>query len=177
MKRNSKHRRNRAAAISFSLLVIFLVGAGIFLDEYYYSMKIGPEQPIPFSHRVHVEKKNISCVFCHEGAISRARAGIPPLETCMLCHRQIIVHHPEIEKLREYYFNNEPVEWVKVEDVPDHAFFNHSVHVFRKVDCGECHGNVKEMDRIKTVNEFEMGFCIDCHRDEGATNDCFTCHR
>lgn len=175
--KNSKRKNINRGAMALSLLIVIMVGVGIYLHTYYFTVQAGPAQPIPFSHRLHVEKKDISCFFCHVGAIKGARAGVPALETCMLCHRQVITHHPEIVKLREHYFQNEPIQWVKVEDVPDYAFFNHSVHVFRKVDCGECHGNIIQMDRVERVNEFNMGFCIECHQEQEATTDCFTCHR
>ena len=164
----------------FSILIASLMGillAVMFFLREDYRMETGPEQPISFSHRIHANEKNISCFMCHEGALGKERAGIPPLETCMLCHDRIIIHHPEIEKLKTHYVNNEPVKWEKVEDVPDFAFFHHGVHILRKIDCQECHGNVKQMDRIEKVNEFSMKFCVDCHREKGASIDCYTCHR
>lgn len=161
------------------LIVVMLASLAVGTWMYYnfYESKIGKEQPIPFSHRVHVNNKNISCVICHEGAIQTSRAGVPPVETCMLCHEKIIVHHPEIQKLRAHYKNNEPIMWEKVNEMPDFVFFNHSLHTFRKIDCGECHGNVKHMDRVNLANKFEMGFCVECHKEEEASIDCFTCHR
>lgn len=164
----------------FSVVITILIGIFLAVMLFLYQvprMQAGPEQPIPFSHRVHVQEKNISCFMCHEGAGENARAGIPPLQTCMLCHDRIIIHHPEIENLREHYFNNIPVKWVKIEDVPDFTYFHHGVHLQRKIDCAECHGNIRQMDRIEKVNEFEMGFCVDCHREKGASIDCYTCHR
>jgi hypothetical protein len=126
---------------------------------------------------VHNNDKEISCIFCHEGVLSTPVAGIPPLETCMLCHEHIIIHHPEIELLRSHYNAKEPVEWIQVAGIPDFVYFDHSLHIFRQTDCYDCHGNVRNMDRIKVVNDFQMDFCIDCHRLENASTDCFTCHR
>jgi len=161
-----------------SLITVLLLAIGLALYSYYFRMKVGPEQPVHFSHRLHTTEKGISCFFCHEGAVGTARSGIPPLQTCRLCHEKIIVYHPEIVTLRTYALENEPVEWVRVQNnVPDFVFFDHSVHIHRKIDCSRCHGNVREMDRIEQINEFDMNFCITCHRSEGATNDCFTCHR
>ena len=168
---------NNRTQIALTVLSLVLLGTSVLMYFYFYESRIGPEQPIPFSHRVHVRDKNISCYICHESAPYGARAGIPSLETCMLCHSRIIIHHPEIEKLRAMYEANEPVEWVKVYDMPDFTFFNHSVHLYRKIDCSRCHGNVAAMDRILRVQEFTMDFCIDCHREYNATTDCFTCHR
>ncbi|MFZ0389505.1 MAG: cytochrome c3 family protein [Calditrichia bacterium] len=155
---------------------LVLLAAFLFF-QFYYESKIGPEQPVPFSHRVHANKKQISCVMCHQEVTRSAVAGIPPLETCMLCHSRIIIHHPEIENVRQHYFQRVPIIWEKVTFLPDFVYFNHSVHIQRGIDCGHCHGNIKEMDRVMQVQKFEMGFCIQCHRDNNATTDCFTCHR
>jgi hypothetical protein len=168
---------NNKFNIILSLTIIILIAAMIVIYNHVYQWQIGPEQPIPFSHRVHNDAKNISCYFCHEGAIDHQHAGIPPSETCMLCHERIIIHHPEIKDLHEYHNNNEPIMWEKVNELPDFVYFNHSVHIFRQQDCAECHGNVMKMDRIEQYTEFTMEFCIDCHRDFEASEDCFTCHR
>ncbi|MDQ1257025.1 MAG: hypothetical protein QG656_1626 [Candidatus Hydrogenedentes bacterium] len=139
---------------------------------------IGTAQPIPFSHRFHVSTKNISCVFCHSGALKTARAGVPPVETCMLCHKRIIVTHPEIVKLKRHYDERQPVPWVRVNRVSEFVFFNHERHVRAGFDCGRCHGDVAKMDRIvPAVNLNDMGFCVQCHRDEEYSHDCLICHR
>jgi hypothetical protein len=143
----------------------------------YYERRIGPEQPIPFSHRVHAGDKQIGCLVCHYTAPVSDRAGIPPLETCLLCHRREAIHFQPIENLRNHYFSNRPVEWVRVHWVPEFVYFTHRVHLARGIDCSQCHGDVKAMDRIVRARKFEMGFCIGCHRKNSATHDCFTCHR
>ncbi len=143
----------------------------------YYERQIGPKQPIPFSHRVHAGDKGISCLLCHYTAPVSDRAGIPPLETCLLCHRREAINFRPIQDLREHYFSGRPVYWVRVHWVPEFVYFTHRVHLHRGFDCVECHGNVKAMDRVVMVKKFEMGFCIDCHRKHHATHDCFVCHR
>lgn len=143
----------------------------------YYQRDLGPEQPIPFSHRLHVNDKKIGCLLCHDTATWTSRAGIPPLQTCMLCHERVAIHYPPIAQLREHYFRNEPVQWVRVNWVNEFAYFPHLMHLQAGIDCGRCHGNVRMMDRVETVHPFEMGFCIECHRENRATTDCFTCHR
>jgi hypothetical protein len=168
-----KYRRN----ILFSTLIILLLVTGVAVYLLAYRINIGPEQPIHFSHRVHTTDKQISCLMCHDEAPKANNAGIPPLQTCMLCHERIIIHHPEIENLRNHFYSNQPVLWSKVTDLPDFVYFPHRVHLYRKIDCSECHGNVKQMDRIKYVQDFKMGFCIDCHKSNNATTDCFSCHR
>ena len=145
--------------------------------RYYYPRRIGPEQPIPFSHRVHAGDKQISCLVCHEGATRSAQAGIPPLETCMLCHERIAVAYPPIADLRRHYAEKTPVAWVRVNDVPDFVFFNHEAHLRQGVDCGQCHGDVRDMDRLSVYQELNMGFCVQCHRDHHVSHDCMMCHR
>ena len=160
-----------------ALLIGILFGLVIWGYRYHYNARIGPEQPIPFSHRLHAGKKQISCLMCHETVIRTARAGIPPVETCMLCHSRIIITHPQIQKLRRHYFERRPILWKQIYNLPDFVYFNHAVHIHRGIDCSLCHGNVSEMDRVELVIPHTMGFCIGCHRKTGATHDCFTCHR
>ena len=161
----------------FAACVIALAGALIYGFNFYRRTGIGPKQPIPFSHRVHVHVKKISCFMCHPEAMDTANAGIPPLQTCMLCHSRIIVTYPWIKKLRAHYFEGRPVLWEKVYSLPGFVYFDHSVHIHRSIDCSHCHGNVPLMDRIVKQQDFTMGFCINCHKKNKATHDCFTCHR
>lgn len=141
-----------------------------------YPWNLGARQPISFSHRVHAGVKQIGCVLCHPGVFQTPVAGIPPGETCMLCHSRIIVHYPEIEKVRRHYEQGRPILWVRVNNLPDLAHFDHSMHLAAGVDCGRCHGDVKGMDRIVLAPKITMGFCIQCHREHNATRDCFACH-
>jgi cytochrome c553 len=140
------------------------------------SLKIGrsqdysPAQPIKFSHSVHAGQNATDCIYCHSSAPYSKAAGIPPLNVCMNCH--LIVRNGtrsgafEISKIISHYENQKPVEWIKVHNLPDHVFFSHAQHVsVGKVDCAECHGNVKEMDQIRQVSDLSMGWCINCHRN------------
>ena len=156
--------------------LLSLAAALIYMDIPY-PAGIGQRQPIPFSHRVHVQSKQVSCFMCHTEAPRSSRAGIPPLETCLLCHARIIRSHPYIANLRQHFDQNKPVIWERVNWVPEFVYFNHSVHIVRAIDCSVCHGDVTSMDRVVPARKFEMGFCVQCHRDNKATTDCFTCHR
>jgi hypothetical protein len=153
------------------------MAAMVLFYAYYFQSRIGPAQPLPFSHRLHAGDKQIGCVVCHSGVANSPSAGIPPLQTCMLCHEHIIREYPYIRELRRHYEQNIPVIWTQVDTLHEYAFFNHQMHVQRGIDCGHCHGDVKAMDRIYQFNPFHMGFCIQCHRDYGASHDCLTCHR
>lgn len=163
----------------FAALAVLLLGLGAALIYYDmpYPVGLGPRQPIPFSHRVHVHTKRISCFMCHTETIRSSRAGIPPLETCLLCHARIIRSYPYITELRNHFAQNRPVIWERVNWVPEFVYFNHSVHIRRGFDCSICHGEVSSMDRVVKARKFEMGFCVQCHRDNKVTHDCFTCHR
>lgn len=167
---------HRPRAVLILVACVVLATSLAVLGALYYPGDIGAKQPISFSHRVHAGDKRIGCVMCHSGAFTTAVAGMPPVETCMLCHSRIIIHHPQIELVRTHYQQAEPIWWVRVSSIPDFAHFDHSMHLIRGVDCGACHGDVKAMDRLVLPQEFRMGFCIQCHRDNNATHDCFTCH-
>jgi hypothetical protein len=166
--------------------ISILLAAGIILLSgmaaggyyFYFSSGLGPAQPIPFSHRFHVTEKKLSCFFCHDGAMRGERAGVPPLETCMLCHSKIIIHYPQIERLRRYYDQRQPVAWARVTTiVPEFVYFNHEVHVRAGFDCSQCHGDVAAMDRLSPLQTINMGFCVQCHRDNDFSHDCLRCHR
>ncbi|MCK5486728.1 MAG: cytochrome c3 family protein, partial [Desulfobacterales bacterium] len=138
--------------------------------------KIGPEQPIPFSHRLHAGVKEIQCQFCHPYVGYSNHPGIPPVEKCLYCHNYIIPKHPEILKEHEYFNANSPVPWVKVNYLAEHVVFNHQRHIRSEIECQECHGEVQKKDRLQGV-EFKMGFCVECHRKKKANLDCWlACH-
>jgi len=141
-----------------------------------------PEQPIKFSHVTHVQKNEIDCQFCHWSVAKAAYAAIPEVETCMGCHLQVMgttdEQKTEIAKIgKEYNSQSKPIPWVKVHVMPDHVKFNHKRHVKAGVTCQSCHGQVPEMEVVERVSSMKMGWCIDCHRTQGASIDCYTCHR
>lgn len=165
--------------LPLALALAAIALAGLMLYEYNarFQLPLGPQQPISFSHQIHAGKREVGCLLCHPTALSGEFAGMPPLETCMLCHSHIAITYPEIEKVRRHYFQREPVEWARVATIPDFVYFDHGVHLQRGIDCGRCHGDVRAMDRIVQPQELRMGFCLNCHHQDNATHDCFTCHR
>jgi hypothetical protein len=175
--RDVLHRRHWAWAGLLAVCIAVIIAVAAMLTFFFFQAGLGPQQPISFSHKLHVSDKGISCVMCHGNAIDTPRAGVPPLETCMLCHKHIIIHHPQVELLREHYYSGQPVPWVRVNQVPDFVYFNHSRHVQHGFDCGRCHGNVAAMDRVSLPNRLDMGFCVQCHRDNNYSVDCLICHR
>jgi hypothetical protein len=160
----------------------FFVASGfIVLLLYFYYLfpehDVGPKQPIPFSHRVHAGVKEINCRFCHPYVERSDHAGLPSVEKCFYCHKYVIPTHPWIKKEKEHLDKKVPVPWVQVFFVPDHVKFRHMPHInWAKLDCKECHGDVAAQDRLKRV-DFQMGFCIDCHKKKNAQLDCWlACH-
>jgi len=147
--------------------------------QYFYAppqADIGPEQPIPFSHRLHAGDKAIDCKFCHP-YVGRSRfPGLPPVEKCLYCHNHIIASHPQILKEHHYFNTATPTPWVKANYLPEHVLFNHQRHIRRDFPCETCHGKIETMDRIKGVR-FEMGFCFRCHQQNNGNLDCWlACH-
>ena len=137
---------------------------------------IGPEQPIPFSHRIHAGVKEIQCAYCHPYVARSNHPGLPPVEKCLHCHQYIIIKHPWIEEEHRYYNTKTPTPWKKVNDLAEHVLFNHQRHINSDIECRECHGAVETMDRIKGTH-FQMGFCINCHQQKKANLGCWlACH-
>ncbi len=142
-----------------------------------------PVQPIAYSHALHAGEYKIDCQYCHFAADRSRHAGVPPVSVCMNCHTQIKKDSPEIQKLAKAVETNQPIEWVKVHRLPDHAFFSHASHISGGVKCQECHGPVEKMVRVAQVETMSMGWCLDCHRArnvagaEAAPTQCSSCHR
>lgn len=146
--------------------IVFVEATGLGRQQYYQ-----PDQPIQFSHKVHAGQNQIDCQYCHFTADNSMHAGIPPVTTCMNCHKLVKegkqTGTEEIAKIYAAIENNQPIEWVKVYNLPDHVYFNHAQHVtVGKMDCAQCHGEVNKMDQIIQENDLSMGWCIECHRTE-----------
>jgi hypothetical protein len=129
-----------------------------------------PDQPIPFSHKLHAGDRKIPCQLCHSAARRSITAGVPPLSTCMGCHKLIKTDSPHIKKIKEKFDKNEPMEWVKVHDLPDYVRFSHRIHVNAKnhkgepmLACQDCHGAVEKTETAEQWAPLHMGWCIECH--------------
>ncbi len=124
-----------------------------------------PEQPVPYSHELHVGQLGLDCRYCHTTVENAAMAAVPPTQTCMNCHASIRTTSKALEPIRESFASGMPVKWTKVHDLPDYAYFNHSAHVSRGVSCVSCHGRVDQMDTVTQVEPLSMGWCLECHRN------------
>ncbi|HKZ36433.1 MAG TPA: c-type cytochrome [Chryseolinea sp.] len=159
----------------FIFIVVFLVAALGFKAVINGLFSVGvqqgyaPKQPIAFSHKIHAGQYEIDCQYCHVGASKGKNATIPSVNICMNCHNQIkqgsLTGESEISKIVAAYENNKPIEWVRIHNLPDLAYFNHSQHVnVAGVECQTCHGPVETMDVVRQHSLLTMGWCIDCHR-------------
>lgn len=154
-----------------------------------------PKQPIPFSHKLHAGDRKIPCEYCHSSARRSITAGIPPLNTCMGCHKFVNTEVDSIKQITDSYKKNEPIKWTKVHDLPDYVRFSHKVHILAKgadgkplLECQTCHGKVEEMTTAEQWAPLQMGWCVGCHNTvkEPATSErkavtyapvtCNTCH-
>jgi len=129
-----------------------------------------PKQPIAYSHKVHAGDYQIDCNYCHTGVTKSKNANIPSPNICLNCHSSITegstTGTKEIDKIFAAVENNEPIEWVRVHNLPDLAYFNHAQHVaVGKLECQTCHGPIEEMEVVRQYSNLTMGWCIDCHRD------------
>jgi hypothetical protein len=149
---------------------VFLAAGGLWLtleftrSPYVTNAGVAKEQPVPFSHAHHVGGIGIDCRYCHAAVEKAAYAGIPPTKTCMNCHSQIWNQSPTLEPVRESYRTDKSIEWVKVNDLPDFVYFNHSAHVNKGVGCTTCHGRVDKMPLMWQEESLQMEWCLDCHR-------------
>jgi len=147
-----------------------------------------PDQPINYSHKLHAGDMQIDCQYCHVAVEKSRHAMVPAIETCMNCHTIARKDRPEIIKLTEYYNEGKPIFWNRIHKVPDYAYFNHSVHINKGIECESCHGEIKQMEKVGQMRSFTMASCLNCHRDahselkyiENVNNGpdyCFACHR
>lgn len=145
-------------AIAFKLVINQLFAVGV-------QIGYAPKQPIAFSHEIHAGQYEIDCQYCHTGVRKSKSANIPSPNICMNCHSQVKKESPEIQKIYAAIENDRPIEWVRVHNLPDLAYFNHSQHVkVGGIECQTCHGPIEEMAVVRQHSLLTMGWCIDCHR-------------
>ncbi len=126
-----------------------------------------PEQPVDYSHRLHADELGLDCRYCHANVERSFEAMVPPTQTCMGCHSVVRTDSIKLQPVRDSFESGESIEWVRVHQVPDHVYFDHSVHLAVGVGCVSCHGRVDEMEVVSVEEPISMGWCLDCHRDPG----------
>ena len=156
----------RVSLVGLLLLGGGLVGLLIVLGRSSYVTRAQEfvDQPIQFSHLHHVGDDGIDCRYCHTSVETSSFAGIPPTKTCMNCHSQIWSSAPILEPVRASFREDRPLRWVRVHDLPDFVYFNHSIHVKKGMGCETCHGRVDEMPLMLQESSLLMEWCLNCHR-------------
>jgi len=149
----------------FILLAALWVTASINRSGWNTGQWIERQQPVQFSHKHHVADDGIDCRYCHTSVETSASAGMPSTSTCMNCHKQIWADSPYLEPVRASLKSGKPIEWVRVHDLPDFSYFNHSIHVKKGVGCSTCHGRVDQMPIAYQASSLQMEWCLECHRN------------
>jgi hypothetical protein len=145
--------------------------------RHFFNVRPAAQQPIPFPHKTHIAKQAV-CTDCHESVEKGPIAGIPSVKTCMICHSQIATDRPLIKQVTSYADRGVEIPWQRVYGFPHeaHIRFQHAPHIRANVECSVCHGDVANQTVAERVVDHNMGFCVDCHRQKKASNDCLTCH-
>jgi hypothetical protein len=158
---------SKVSIVGLLLLVGGLIGLVMILGRSSYVTRAQEfiEQPVQFSHLHHVGDDGIDCRYCHTSVETSAFAGIPPTKTCMNCHSQIFATAPILEPVRSSFRDDRALRWIRVHDLPDFVYFNHSVHIKKGVGCETCHGRIDRMPLTLQENSLQMEWCLDCHRD------------
>lgn len=164
---------NALARMSLVLTGLIIISLGLTLDELQRSPWVTrqgqrADQPVPFSHKHHVEGLGLQCQYCHTSVEQSSYAGIPPTKTCMNCHAQIWTDAQILQPVRQSWATGESIKWTRVHDLPDFVFFNHEIHVNKGIGCSTCHGRVDQMPIMYEQNTLQMEWCLNCHRNPAA---------
>ena len=128
-----------------------------------------PDQPVPFSHKIHAGELGMDCQFCHTAVEKGPHATLPDSATCMKCHAKetggVASDSKNIQFMREMFKQGVPIRWTKVYDLPDHVRFAHKPHIAKGIDCSTCHGDMANSEKVEVAVDFNMGWCVNCHRD------------
>src|ERR1035437_4158421 len=161
---------NALARASLVLAGLIVIALGVTLDQLQRSPWVTrqgqrADQPIPFSHKHHVEGLGLQCQYCHTTVEVSSYAGIPPTKTCINCHSQIWTNAALLQPVRDSWATGQSIQWIRVHDLPDYVYFNHEIHVNKGIGCASCHGRVDEMPLMYMQNSLQMEWCLDCHRN------------
>jgi mono/diheme cytochrome c family protein len=165
---NAKSLAANSAVKTGVIVLVLLLGGKATIDAAYgvgIHQGYAPEQPIKFSHKLHAGQYQINCNYCHTGVYEGKGANVPSANICMNCHNAIKRESPEIQKIYKALENDEPIQWVRVHNLPDLAYFNHAQHTnVGGLECKNCHGEIEKMEVVEQRSSLTMGWCIDCHR-------------
>jgi hypothetical protein len=146
--------------------------------QHFFGIRPEPQQPIEYTHSVHVKGAGMKCEYCHDAVSKGPVAHFPSASLCMSCHEEVATDKPSIKKLAAYFEKGQEPPWQRVYGWNEeaHVRFNHAPHIRASVDCAKCHGDVAQMTVARRAVDHTMGFCVTCHTERKASVDCLTCH-
>ena len=153
------------AAVVPCIGAVAVGGAWYYGSPEYTDVGYRPVQPVPYSHALHVGELGLDCRYCHVSVEVSPVANVPPTQTCMNCHATVARDSEKLAPIRESLATGKRMRWVRVHNLPDYAYFDHSVHVHAGVGCVTCHGKIHEMEVVTQAQPLSMGWCLDCHRN------------
>src|SRR6202163_2188774 len=145
----------------FFLAIFAWVYSELLRSSYATGQGVVKKQPVPFSHQHHVAGLGIDCRYCHTSVETSSFAGIPPTKTCMNCHSQIWTNAALLEPVRESFKSGKSLQWTRVNQLPDFAYFNHSIHINKGVGCNTCHGPVDRMPLMYNQASLQVESCLE----------------
>lgn len=184
MAQTKSRQKWQWAWVILPILMMGLLIAWAFLWQGQAAASATAGEAIHFNHQKHLSA-GVPCLFCHPGTLNGAAAGIPSMEKCMGCHRSVQVQsktgQASVQLLTQLYQAGEPLQWKKVNDLPDFVRFSHQPHVAAGVNCENCHGDIGSMTVTRQAYRINMGFCLHCHRQQPVEKQtrlqsCATCH-
>lgn len=167
MASNSGSQKKLGLAVALALAAVLVVGgtvAAVFPSAS--NQGYQPDQPIPFSHKLHAGDNKIACMYCHSGPEKSRHSTVPSGNVCMNCHSVVRTESPWIQQVKQAVAENKPIEWVRIHELPDYVYFPHKRHIAAGLACENCHGDVKTMEKVYQFSPLTMGWCMQCHRGE-----------
>ena len=161
-----------------SSLIGLAIGFFLFFLFISFGLSSKADQPISFNHKKHLEQ-GLGCDACHRFFKTQTFSGMPDLNTCLECHKELVTKSPEEEKIRQFQQKGKGISWKRIYEQPDHVFFSHRRHVvLGKLSCQTCHGEIGQSEKplTKPWVKMTMTWCMDCHTKSKVTNDCLACH-
>ena len=155
----------RIAAASLVAGGLVVVGVWYFFSPKYTDVGYQPEQPVPYSHKLHAGDLGINCLYCHATVDRAPVAVVPPTQICMNCHRTVKRDSPLLAAIRDSSSSGRPMRWVRVHNLAGFAYFDHRPHIRAGVGCASCHGRIDKMDVVAQDQPLSMSWCLDCHRN------------
>jgi NAD-dependent SIR2 family protein deacetylase len=155
----------RGGLVGLGLFVI-LVGSAYWIylrTPQFTGVGAAVPQPVPFSHQLHAGALGIDCRYCHTTVETSAFAGMPDTKTCMNCHSVIATDKASLAPVRASFATGQPIQWARVNNLPDYVYFDHSAHVNKGIGCSSCHGPVDQKPTMTKAASLQMSFCVNCH--------------